>query len=123
MITGQALQGRDQDSTLWRQLLMPVVPLGVKEIRSGNKTGTDHLSFVPYGVPAWNFDQMTRGYNHTHHSQVDTFDHAVESDLKQASAVMAITAVELANYPTLLARGKKTPVTPTRIGVPSPGLK
>src|SRR6476619_5801248 len=27
-ITGQALQGRDQDSTLWRQLLMPVVSLG-----------------------------------------------------------------------------------------------
>ncbi len=123
MITGQALQGRDQDSTLWRELLMPVVPLGVKELRSANKTGTDHLSFVPYGVPAWNFDQMTRGYNHTHHSQVDTYDHAVASDLKQASAVMAITALELANYPTLLARGKKTPVTPTRVGVPSPGLK
>ena len=123
MITGQALQGRDQDSTLWRQLLMPVVPLGVKTLRSAVKTGTDHLSFVPYGVPAWNFDQETRGYNHTHHSQVDTFDHAVEGDLKQASAVMAITALELANYPTLLARGKKTPVPPTVVSVPSAGLK
>ncbi|HUQ18113.1 MAG TPA: M20/M25/M40 family metallo-hydrolase [Gemmatimonadaceae bacterium] len=123
MITGQALQGRDQDSTLWRQLLTPVVPLGVRTLRSARKTGTDHLSFEPYGVPAWNFDQMTRGYNHTHHSQVDTFDHAVESDLKQASAVMAVTALELANYPTLLARGAKTPVTPIKFGVPSPGLK
>jgi hypothetical protein len=123
MITGQALQGRDQDSTLWRELLMPVVPLGVKQIRPGIKTGTDHLSFIPYGVPGWNFDQLTRGYGHTHHSQVDTFDHAVEGDLKQASAVMAVTAMELANYPTLLARGKKTPVAPTRVGVPSPGLK
>jgi hypothetical protein len=123
MIVGQALQGRVQDSTLWRELLAPVIPLGVKTLRSANKTGTDHLSFVPYGVPAWNFDQETRGYNHTHHSQVDSFDHAVEADLKQASAVMAVTAFELANHPVLLARGKKTPVTPTRVGTPSPGLK
>jgi hypothetical protein len=73
--------------------------------------------------PAWNFDQMTRGYGHTHHSQVDTYDHAVESDLKQASAVMAVTALELANYPTLLARGKKSPVAPVVVAVPSPGLR
>jgi hypothetical protein len=122
MIVGQALQGRDQDSTLWRNLLAPVASLGASELRSANKTGTDHLSFIPYGVPGWNFDQMSRGYGHTHHSQVDTFDHAIASDLKQAAAVMAVTAYELANYPTLLARGKKTPVAPLRVGTPSPGL-
>jgi Zn-dependent M28 family amino/carboxypeptidase len=122
MITGQALQGRVQDSTLWRQLLTPVASLGADSIRSADKRGTDHLSFVPYGVPSWNFDQLERGYNHTHHSQADSFDHAVESDLKQAAAVMAVTAYELANYPVLLARGKKTPVTPVRRGTPSPGL-
>ena len=122
MIVGQALQGRDQDSTLWRNLLAPVSPLGASAVRSGNKGGTDHLSFIPYGVPGWNFDQMSRGYGHTHHSQVDTFDHAIESDLKQAAAVMAVTAYELANYPVLLARGKKTPVPPLRSGTPSPGL-
>lgn len=122
MIVGQALQGRDQDSTLWRNLFAPVASLGASAVRSANKTGTDHLSFVPYGVPAWNFDQMSRGYGHTHHSQVDTFDHAIESDLKQAAAVMAVTAYELANYPVLLGRGKKTPVTPLRSGTPSPGL-
>jgi carboxypeptidase Q len=122
MIVGQALQGRDQDSTLWRNLFAPVASLGTFALRSANKTGTDHLSFVPYGVPAWNFDQMSRGYGHTHHSQVDTFDHAIESDLKQAAAVMAVTAYELANYPVLLARGKRTPVTPVKPGLPSPGL-
>lgn len=122
MIIGQALQGRDQDSTLWRNLLAPVASLGASAVRSGNKGGTDHLSFIPYGVPGWNFDQMSRGYGHTHHSQVDTFDHAIESDLKQAAAVMAVTAYELANHPVLLARGKKTPVTPLRGGAPSPGL-
>ena len=112
MITGQALQGRDQDQQLWTDLLAPVNSLGATKVRSGNKGGTDHLSFIPYGVPGWNFDQETRGYNHTHHSQVDTYDHAVPGDLKQASAVMAVTALELANLPVLLPRGEKREVRP-----------
>ena len=122
MITGQALQGRDQDLQLWKDLLAPVAALGADSVRSGNKGGTDHLSFIPYGVPGWNFDQESRGYNHTHHSQVDTYDHAVASDLMQASAVMAVTAYELANLPVLLPRGTKTPVQPVQPAVPSAGL-
>jgi len=122
MITGQALQGRNQDEQLWKDLLAPVASLGAKSVRQGNKGGTDHLSFIPYGVPGWNFDQESRGYNHTHHSQVDTYDHAVPSDLVQASAVMAVTAFELANLPTLLPRGAKRPVTPRTVLKPSAGL-
>ncbi len=122
MITGQALQGRNQDEQLWKDLLAPVASLGAKKVRQGNKGGTDHLSFIPYGVPGWNFDQESRGYNHTHHSQVDTYDHAIGSDLIQASAVMAATAFELANLPSLLPRGAKTPVIPRTIGKPSAGL-
>jgi hypothetical protein len=122
MITGQALQGRNQDEQLWRDLLAPVASLGAKNVRQGNKGGTDHVSFIPYGVPGWNFDQETRGYDHTHHSQVDTYDHAVPGDLIQASAVMAATAFELANLPTLLPRGAKRPVTPRTIQQPSAGL-
>ena len=122
MITGQALQGRDQDMQLWKDLLAPVNSLGASNVRSGNKGGTDHLSFIPYGVPGWNFDQERRGYDHTHHSQVDTYDHAVPGDLRQASAVMAVTALELANLPLLLPRGPKTTVTPIQPAVPSAGL-
>jgi hypothetical protein len=53
---------------------------------------------------------------------VDTWDHALGDDLRQASAVMAVTAVELANLPRLLDRGSKRPVTPPAVGKPSPGL-
>ncbi len=122
MILGQALQGRDELEQLWRDLLAPVVPLGAGRVRQANKGGTDHLAFVPYGVPAFNFDQESRGYNHTHHSQVDTYDHAVASDLRQASAVMAVTAFELANLAQLLPRGNQLPVTPPTVSKPSPGL-
>jgi Zn-dependent M28 family amino/carboxypeptidase len=106
-ITGQALQGRDSLEGLWRALLASVKSLGADSVRHASKSGTDHLSFLPYGVPAFNFDQLPRGYSHTHHSQSDTFDKAVEADLKQASAVMAVTAYELANLPELLPRGPR----------------
>lgn len=122
MITGQALQGRDELEQLWKDLLAPVASLGATGVRQANKGGTDHLSFLPYGVPGFNFDQESRGYNHTHHSQVDTYDHAVPQDLRQAAAVMAVTAYELANLPALLPRGNRTPVTPPTVQKPSPGL-
>jgi hypothetical protein len=121
-ITGQALQGRNDDRALWEALLAPVASMGAKDVREGNKGGTDHLSFIPYGVPAWNFDQISRGYNHTHHSQSDTYEHAVGPDLMQASAVMAVTAYELANLDQLLPRGPKKPATPPVVLKPSPGL-
>jgi carboxypeptidase Q len=120
-VTGQALQGRDELRQLWEQLLAPVASLDADSIRSATKSGTDHLSFLPYGVPGFNFDQLTRGYNHTHHSQSDTYDKAVAGDLKQASAVMAITAWELANLRDLIPRGPKSPVVPVP-DKPSPGL-
>jgi hypothetical protein len=122
MITGQALQGRGEFEQLWKDLLAPVTHLGATNVRAANKGGTDHLSFLPYGVPGFNFDQSTRGYNHTHHSQVDTYDHAVPGDLKQASAVMAATALMLANLDELLPRGPKREVRPPEPMKPSAGL-
>jgi carboxypeptidase Q len=120
-ITGQALQGRTDLEGLWKQLLAPVASLDADSVRDANKSGTDHLSFLPYGVPGFNFDQLSRGYDHTHHSQTDTYDKAVAGDLKQAAAVMAVTAYELANLPELLPRGPKSPVVPVPTR-PSRGL-
>jgi len=120
-VTGQALQGRTDLAGLWHQLLAPLASLKADSVRDANKNGTDHLSFLPYAVPGFNFDQISRGYDHTHHSQTDTYDHAVEGDLKQASAVMAVTALELANLPELLPRGPKSPVQPMPTK-PSPGV-
>jgi hypothetical protein len=120
-ITGQALQGRKDLEGLWKELLTPVAALDADSVREASKMGTDHLSFLPYGVPGFNFDQLRRGYNHTHHSESDTYDKAVAGDLKQAAAVMAVTAYELANLAELLPRGPKSPVVPVPSS-PSPGL-
>jgi carboxypeptidase Q len=125
MIVGQALQGREDLADTWRALLAPLESVGAAAVRSAVKSGTDHLSFAYYGIPAFNFDQNPRGYFRTHHSQSDTFDKAVEEDLKQASSVMAATALELANLPALLPRGPKPgpDVVPTKpsVGVAAGG--
>ena len=104
-ITGMALQGRNELRDMWTALLAPPSALGPFRVRPGNKGGTDHLPFLPFGVPAFNYDQESRGYDHTHHSQVDTFDHAVIPDVMQAATVMAVNAWQLANLDELLPRG------------------
>jgi hypothetical protein len=104
-ILGMALQGRNELRDMWTSLFAPESALGPFKVRPGNKGGTDHLSFLPAGVPAFNYDQESRGYDHTHHSQIDTFDHAVIPDLMQAATVMAVNAWQLANIDELLPRG------------------
>ena len=106
-IKGMALQGRDELAELWKSVFASVEELGPFSVRTGNKGGTDHLPFLRYGVPAFNYDQESRGYGHTHHSQVDTYDHALLDDVKQAATVMAATAYQLANLAELLPRNLK----------------
>ena len=106
-IRGMALQGRDDLAVMWRALFASVDALGPFGVRSGNKGGTDHLPFIPYGVPAFNYDQESRGYDHTHHSQVDGYDHALPGDVAQAATVMAANAYQLANAPVLLPRAAR----------------
>jgi carboxypeptidase Q len=106
-ITGMTLQGREELRDMWKSMLAPVTSLGMLLVKSGNKTGTDHLAFLPYGVPAFNYDQATRGYNWTHHSQVDDYNAVVPGDVAQGATIMAVNAWQFADMPELLPRGKK----------------
>jgi len=56
-------------------VLAPVARLGVDSVVDRNKTGTDHLSFLPYACPGSTSTSST-GYGHTHHSQSDAYDMA-----------------------------------------------
>lgn len=113
-VTGQALQGRTDLEGLWRAILAPVASLAADSVVNRNKGGTDHLSFLPYGVPGFNFNQLERGYGHTHHSESDTYDKALAADLTQASAVMAVSAYALANLPGMIPRGERRPAQPVQ---------
>jgi carboxypeptidase Q len=105
-IVALPLQGRDELRDLWTGMLRPLAAIGPITVRSGTKGGTDHLPFLRVGVPSFNYDQMSRGYDYTHHSQADVFDHAVPSDIMQAATVMAVNAFQLANLDRLLPRSR-----------------
>ena len=121
-VTGQALQGRPELYGLWRAILASVHDFNADTVNDAFKGGTDHLSFLPYGVPGFNFNQITRGYNHTHHSQSDTWDKAIDWDLRQASTVMAVSAFELANVTGMIPRGQRSPPSVVAATKVSPGL-
>ena len=107
-ITGMALQNREELRDMWKSMLAPVAGggLGPLVVRTGFKTGTDHLAFIQDGVPSFNYDQLSRGYDFTHHSQVDDYNHVVPSDVAQAATIMAVNAWQFADMPALLPRGK-----------------
>ena len=103
-IVGLPLQGQDELRGMWEEMMRPLASLGPIPVRAGNKGGTDHLPFLEAKVPSFNYDQLSRGYDYTHHSQADVFDAAQPADIAQAATIMAVNAWQLANLERLLPR-------------------
>ncbi len=90
---------------VFEQILWPFRDLGVVAVRHGNTGGTDHLSFDRAGIPGFNFIQDPIEYGiRTHHTYVDTYDHLVIDDLKQAAVVVASTLYHLAMRDEMMPR-------------------
>jgi carboxypeptidase Q len=117
-IRGVYLQGNDAMRPVFEQWLEPFRDQGVTAITIRNTSGTDHLSFDAVGLPGFQFVQDPLDYSTvTHHSSVDTYDHAVGADLMQASAVIASVVYNAATRPEMLPRKplpKPEPVNSTR---------
>jgi carboxypeptidase Q len=104
-IRGVYLQGNDAMRPIFGAWLAPFRDLGVSAITIRNTGGTDHLSFDAVGLPGFQFIQDPLDYGTvTHHSDMDTFDHAIAADLMQASAVIAAVVYETANRKEVLPR-------------------
>jgi len=70
--------------------LEPFKDLGASTITINNTGGTDHLAFDGVGIPGFQFIQDQIEYNtRTHHTNMDTYDHLVPEDLKQAATIVA----------------------------------
>ncbi len=70
--------------------LEPFHDLDANTVSQRNTGGTDHLSFDAVGLPGFQFIQDRLDYQtRTHHTNLDTYDHLREDDLKQASVIMA----------------------------------
>ncbi|MCH8021580.1 M20/M25/M40 family metallo-hydrolase [candidate division KSB1 bacterium] len=89
-IRGVYLQGNDAIRPVFEALLKPFNDLGAATLTIRNTGGTDHLAFDAVGLPGFQFIQDQIDYNtRTHHTNMDVYDHALKSDLMQASVIMA----------------------------------
>ena len=105
-------QSNPAATPVFEQILWPFRDLGVVAVRDGHTGGTDHLAFDRVGIPGFNFiqDPIEYGIN-THHTELDTFDHLVLEDLKQAAVVVASTVYHLANRDEMMPRKAPPPVS------------
>lgn len=89
-IRGIYLQENEKAHDLMAQWMKPFHDLDAKTITVGNTGGTDHLSFDGVGLPGFQFIQDEVEYSsRTHHSTMDSYDHLVPDDLKQAATIIA----------------------------------
>jgi hypothetical protein len=105
-------QSNEKAIPVFEQILWPFRDLGVVAVRHGNTGGTDHLAFDAQGIPGFNFiqDPIEYGIN-THHTELDTYDHLVIDDLKQAAVVVASTVYALAMRDQMMPRKEGRPVS------------
>jgi hypothetical protein len=77
--------------------------------------GTDHESFDDVGLPGFQFIQDPLDYStRLHHTHIDSIDHVIEDDLKQASVIMAGFLYEAAMADKKLPR-KPMPIPPSEV--------
>ncbi|HYK57681.1 MAG TPA: M20/M25/M40 family metallo-hydrolase [Flavisolibacter sp.] len=89
-IRGVYLQGNEGVRSLFTNWLKPFNDMGASTITFNNTGGTDHLAFDAVGIPGFQFIQDPVEYDtRTHHTNMDTYDHLVPEDLKQASMIVA----------------------------------
>ena len=104
-IRGVYLQGHEAMRPVFESWLAPFRDMGVTTVSIRNTGGTDHLSFAAVGLPGFQFIQDPLDYGSiTHHSDMDTWDHAVPEDLMQASAVIATVVYQTATRKEMLPR-------------------
>ena len=105
------LQGNEAVAPIFRAWLKPFADLDASTLSLANTGGTDHLSFDAVGLPGFQFIQDQIAYStRTHHSNMDTYDHVIADDLKQAATIIASFAYHTAQRDEKLPR-KVVPIT------------
>lgn len=109
-IRGVYLQGNERVGDLFQSWLKPFNDSGAATLTLSNTGGTDHLSFDAVGIPGFQFIQDPVEYNtRTHHSNMDTYDHLVPEDLRQAAMVVAAFVYNTAQRSEMIPRKSLPP--------------
>jgi len=89
-VRGIYLQNNAAAGPIFSKWLEPFYDLDAKTVTIDNTGGTDHQAFDAIGIPGFQFIQDEIEYDtRTHHTNMDTYDHLVSADLKQAATVIA----------------------------------
>jgi carboxypeptidase Q len=96
-IRGIFLQSNVAAQALFRNALDHVKALDASTVSVANVGASDHLSFDEIGLPGfqWIRDYMEGNSTRAPHTNMDTYDHVVEDDLKQSVAVAASVVYDL----------------------------
>ena len=104
------LQGRYDLREVMEQVVEPFKEaVNLEELSMRTMMGTDHLSFLPHGVPAFAVVQDEAEYRKTHHTESDTFDKVYPDEINQGAKVLAAWAYNVAMLPECLPRNPKPP--------------
>jgi hypothetical protein len=102
------LQGRYDLREVMDRVVEPFKEaVNLEELSMRNMMGTDHLSFLPHGVPAFAVVQDEAEYRKTHHTESDTFDKVYPDEINQGAKVLAAWAYNVAMLPECLPRDPK----------------
>jgi hypothetical protein len=99
------LQGRYDLRQVMDKVVEPFKDsVDLEELSMRTMMGTDHLSFLPHGVPAFAVVQDPAEYRKTHHTESDTFDKVYSDEINQGAKVLAAWAYCVAMLPEILPR-------------------
>jgi carboxypeptidase Q len=104
-VYGFFMEGNQAAKSIFDQWLAPLTDLGARRNVIAGISNTDHLSFMPQGVPAFNPVQEYTNYDvRIHHTNVDTMDRMNSDDLKESAIVFATFAYEAAMRDEMIPR-------------------
>jgi hypothetical protein len=86
---GIYLQENEMVRPLFEAWLAPFATMGCNTVSIRNTGGTDHQSFDPLGLPAFQFIQDEIEYGRGYHTNMDTYERLIMEDLKHNALVTA----------------------------------
>lgn len=114
-IRGIHLQENEAARETFTKWFAPFADLDAKTITISNTGGTDHLGFDAVGLPGFQFIQDPIEYStRTHHSNMDSYDHLIEDDLKQSATIVAALVYNAAMADQKVPRKELPKVAPRR---------
>ena len=103
-LKGWHTEGRDDVKVAMRELSKQrLAGLGAEALDDEATCDTDHCPFMMAGVPTLNLWVDMKAYFDVHHAQSDTFDKIDAGQLSNATATVALTALDLADRDVALA--------------------